>query len=292
MQTTPKGIIARIALLILAFIVLFALIVSARLHATNSIGQNTVSAVPTFSANHHRWLVGQNWPHNVIMHWHEYSQVGLSPSPSDPGNGKIITADKWVETNSSNEVVFDHVIYTLPDGSVYQEYFDNAATSIIIRGPAYAAIDGPAAGDPPEPFWCVSQRASYHGFGSFAYVNDQGLQADHFAETTEPLARPTPPDANALPGVTPSAVLTVPSSIHSWQGKGLAPDDHDTDVIRFDADDQGRVIVSDLQAFDTTGRLISVQWYSIGKISLYPPTVSLPAWVDAVPSQVTKGCNA
>jgi len=226
------------------------------------------------------------------MHWREFSQVGLAPYPSDPGPGKIITADKWVETGSDQTILFSHILYTLPDGTLYQDVFANKTTSVIIRGPGYFSVDGPPPGGPPNPFWCVSQSAPHPSYGSFGYIDQQALTLDNFTQSLPTPARPIPSSPSVLPDVAPIQVFSVPTTVYSWQGTGPTPDKQGTSRIRFDADPQGRVIVSDIQHFDASGKLSFIQWYTIGQIAIYPTTTVLPAWVNAVPRQVKEGCNA
>ncbi len=287
-----KGSLLRATLIVVAFIGVFVLIITLRSHDSSKSTPASPKAVATFPAKHHTWVVWRPQAPNEIYHFFEDTQIGIAPYASDPGVGKIITQEVWLESNSNGAIQARHDIERLPDGSLLQEELDTTSTTIIIRGPAYFPIEGNAS----NPFWCVSKGPPITTNGSITtfpyYVDTTGVTQDGFVASIQSISKPVPPAPSAITGTSPSQALTVPNSVHEWQATGVAQDGHDISKVRIDADDQGRIIAFVEDNFNSAGNQIGTQWYSFGQIEIYASSAQLPSTIFAVPQQVTKGCNS
>jgi hypothetical protein len=294
LSSLRKGGLVRLTVVALIAIALLGGIVYSK-HASSQRTSPSSHITLTFGAQHRNWVISHSMLPNTTYHWNETSYLGPATSQDDPGIGKVVSEDHWLITDGKGIPNFQHSVFTLPDGILYQETYDDSQESIIVRGPGYKDVLGSA----DSSSWCISKGGaqSLAGVSIPLYIDVNNLGGDGFKHATRQTSEhPVPTLANNTTEVngTPSTSFEVPSIFDTWDATGSAPVAPLQEKVHFDVDSKGRIVTFSVNKFDPTNdpqdQHGSYQWYAVSSVYAYPSTAVIPNWVKSEPPQVKKGC--
>ena len=241
-------------------------------------GSDTSSTALGQSGGQPSWLVKPQFA-NKVLHW---GQTATSYTVDSTGTlqGQTLTGDIWMKVGSDGLPILTHVRYTQPDGALAQEIVQTRTTETDFFGVGY-----PSSRCQTSPHTASVQdlRAALPSFVNTAQFPAAGYQQVSVSN------QHAIPATTRLPGIQPVQTYALTTIVQSWQLQGVFSSQmKDTLIVSFGKDQ--RVLMQEVQLFDSHGKMIQKNWHTYGPLQVYTLT-TVPANVFNFAGQKPGSCN-
>lgn len=216
-----------------------------------------------------------------VLHWTptEYHYAARSP---DPGNGRAVTGDIWVQMGPDGVPTLFHGRYTYADGSFRQEIVQTPhaesvtfETAMVPTTPVGRADCTQRAGSTPDRMRGLVPQ----------FIDETALPRFGFRATGGgPPAKPLPV-TTSVPGVAPRLIYDG-GTIRRWEER-LAGTGGTGEMLTLEIGTEGRLRVRLSQLVDAQGQVVNEDWTAYGPLEVYDAG-AIPASVFALSQE---GCH-